>query len=155
MKNNFVYLLLIVWLCLSCKEQVQSQVSTHENVALATWNKEAETNIRLWPKYNNAIKSEQQLAADITFIESELSLEPNRLSASNKYITIGFEYLYRKDIKTAMYRFNQAYLLDTTNVLIYWGYGAVYMQLYIRAIFECTYMVRFPFPSKQGNKNNY
>jgi tetratricopeptide (TPR) repeat protein len=28
-----------------------------------------------------------------------------------------------------MYRFNQAYLLDSTNPDIYWGYGAVYMGL--------------------------
>ena len=28
-----------------------------------------------------------------------------------------------------MYRFNQAYLLDSNNTDIYWGYGAVYMSL--------------------------
>ena len=28
-----------------------------------------------------------------------------------------------------MYRFNQAYLLDSTNTDIYWGFGAVYMTL--------------------------
>jgi Tfp pilus assembly protein PilF len=34
-----------------------------------------------------------------------------------------------EDIKTAMYRFNQAYLLDSTNSDIYWGYGSVYVTL--------------------------
>ena len=43
-------------------------------------------------------------------------------------ISLGFKYLYR-DIKTAMYRFNQAYLLDSTNTDIYWGFGGVYMTL--------------------------
>lgn len=28
-----------------------------------------------------------------------------------------------------MYRFNQAFLLDSTNSDIYWGYGAVYFML--------------------------
>ena len=28
-----------------------------------------------------------------------------------------------------MYRFNQAYLLDSTNTDIYWGFGGVYMTL--------------------------
>jgi tetratricopeptide (TPR) repeat protein len=43
-------------------------------------------------------------------------------------IDLGFKYLYRGDIKTAMYRFNQAYLMDNKNSNIYWGFGAVYMS---------------------------
>ena len=49
--------------------------------------------------------------------------------ASNHMIGLGFQYLNRGDIKTAMYRFNQAYLLNSENSNIYWGYGAVYMAL--------------------------
>jgi len=108
---------------------VNSQAFTKESSTLEAWNKEAETNIRLLPQYNNAIKTKHQLDADKQFIQSELAIESDRLKASNKYIDFGFNYLYRNDVKTAMYRFNQAYLLDSTNVLIYWGYGAVYMQL--------------------------
>lgn len=46
----------------------------------------------------------------------------------NHLISLGFKYLYN-DIKTAMYRFNQAYLLDSTNTDIYWGFGGVYTRL--------------------------
>ena len=42
-------------------------------------------------------------------------------------IELGFKYLYRGDLKTAMYRYNQAFLLDKNNSNIYWGYGAIYM----------------------------
>lgn len=51
----------------------------------------------------------------------------SRREASKHLIGLGFQYYYRQDLKTAMYRFNQAYLLDTTNTDIFWGYGAVYM----------------------------
>ncbi len=35
----------------------------------------------------------------------------------------------QSDVKTAMYRFNQAFLLDSTNTDIYWGFGGVYLTL--------------------------
>ena len=53
----------------------------------------------------------------------------NHRAASDHLIKLGFNYLYRGDVRTAMYRFNQAYLLDSTNTDIYWGYGAFYMTL--------------------------
>ena len=57
----------------------------------------------------------------------ELQTSTHR-KGSDHLISLGFQYLYR-DLKTAMYRFNQAYLLDSTNTDIYWGFGAVYMTL--------------------------
>jgi|SRR6185312_247712 len=41
-------------------------------------------------------------------------------------VKLGFDYLYRGDINTAMKRFNQAWLLDPKNENAYWGFGAVY-----------------------------
>lgn len=43
---------------------------------------------------------------------------------------LGFQYLYeRGDFPTAMKRFNQAYLLDSKNADIYYGYGTIYFNL--------------------------
>lgn len=92
------------------------------------WDQEAKTNIRLLPKYGHAIKTEEQKALDNEFVETTLKQYPTKRKASDHLIELGFKYLY-KDIKTAMYRFNQAYLLDSTNTDIYWGYGGVYMTL--------------------------
>ena len=92
------------------------------------WNEEAKTNIRLLPKYGYAIKTEGQKASDKEFIETTLKQYPTNRKASDHLIELGFKYLYN-DIKTAMYRFNQAYLLDSTNTDIYWGYAGVYMTL--------------------------
>ena len=61
-------------------------------------------------------------------MEATLKNFPTNRKASDHLIELGFKYLYN-DIKIAMYRFNQSFLLDSTNADIYWGYGAVYMTL--------------------------
>lgn len=98
----------------------------------AEWEAEAKTNIRLLPKYGRAAKTDNQKKFDRKFIDQMMQLEQfggDRTAASNHMIAIGFSYLYSGDPKTAMFRFNQAYLLDSLNSEIYWGYGAVYMAL--------------------------
>lgn len=97
-------------------------------MTLDQWNEEAKSNIRCMPKYGYAEKTAGQLEADSNFIRKTLHEFPIKKLASDQLIELGFKYLYH-DVKTAMYRFNQAYLLDSTNSDIYWGYGAVYMTL--------------------------
>lgn len=96
------------------------------------WNEESKTNIRLLPKYGLITKTEAQKQSDELFITETMKQEQfkgDQSAASGHLIELGFKYLYRGDIKTAMYRFNQAYLLDSLNTDIYWGYGAVYMTI--------------------------
>ena len=96
------------------------------------WDEQAKTNSRLLPKYGHIPKTEEQQKIDERFIDESMQQEQfkgDRTAASNHLISLGFNYLYRGDVKTAMYRFNQAYLLDSLNSDIYWGYGAVYMTL--------------------------
>src|SRR5437899_1211183 len=85
-----------------------------QQMTIDEWNEQAKSNIRLLPKYGHAIKTAGQKNADKEFIESTLKQFPTPGKASEHLIELGFKYLY-KDIKTAMYRFNQAYLLDSTN----------------------------------------
>lgn len=99
-----------------------------KKMTLEQWNEEAKTNIRLLPKYEHIAKTEGQKASDKEFIETTTKLYPTSRKASDHLIELGFKYLYN-DVKTAMYRFNQAYLLDSTNTDIYWGFGGVYMTL--------------------------
>ncbi len=99
-----------------------------QQMTLEAWNKEARTNIRLLPKYGHIQKTEQQKQIDKEFIETVLKQDTTHRKASDHLIRLGFKYVYQ-DIKTAMYRFNQAYLLDSTNTDIYWGFGGVYMTL--------------------------
>jgi Tfp pilus assembly protein PilF len=103
-----------------------------QQLTLDQWNEQAKTNIRLLPKYGHVAKTDEQKRLDQRFIDETVQQEQfkgDRTAASNHLISLGFNYLYRGDLKTAMYRFNQAYLLDSLNTDIYWGFGAVYMAL--------------------------
>jgi Tfp pilus assembly protein PilF len=107
-------------------------VTFGQQMTFKEWEEQSKTNIRLLPKYGDVEKTEEQKQFDEEFIIETMKLEEfkgDRTTASNYLIQVGFNYLNRGDLKTAMYRFNQAYLLDTTNTEIYWGFGAIYMTL--------------------------
>ena len=118
MKYLIVLMLLVAGFCPAAAQKM----------TVAEWDKEAETNIRLLPKYGGKQKTEGQKQSDAEFIAATMKTYTDKRKASDHLIELGFQYLYR-DIKTAMYRFNQAYLLDPSNPEIYWGFGGVYMTL--------------------------
>ncbi len=105
-----------------------SITSFGQQITSDEWNEQAKTNIRLLPKYGYISKTEGEKKADKEFMEITHKQFSSNRKASEHLIELGFKYLY-SDAKTAMYRFNQAYLLDSTNIDIYWGYGGVYMTL--------------------------
>lgn len=117
-----------------CLFMLSSSTVVAQQMTLDQWKEEEKTNIRCLPKYGYFKKTAGQLEADSEFIQVTLPQFANKRLASDHLIELGFKYLYH-DVKTAMYRFNQAYLLDSTNSDIYWGYGGVYMILqdYTRA----------------------
>lgn len=92
------------------------------------WDDQTKTDKRLLPKYGYQPMTEEEKKADQDFIKEVLEIDTTNRKASDHLIRLGFEYL-NTDKKTAMYRFNQAYLLDSTNTNIYWGYGAVYLSV--------------------------
>jgi len=100
-----------------------------QQITWEQWQKESTTNINLLPKYGHFEKTKKQKKADKEFIKFTIKSDSSRKKESNRFIRLGFNFLYQKDIKTAMQRFNQAYLLDSTNTDIYCGFGAVYMTL--------------------------
>ena len=105
-----------------------SLMTAGQQVNYETWKDEAKNNIRLLPEYGNAAKSKEQKEADEDFIKTSLSQDGTHEKASQHLVDLGFKYLYRQDLRTAMYRFNQAWLLDPKNENSYWGFGAVYFM---------------------------
>lgn len=103
-----------------------SYMSIGQQMTYDEWKIEALTNIRLQPKYGNAEKTIEQKESDKKLIADYLSQAGTHYKASELLIKLGFDYLYNGDLKTAMYRFNQAWLLDPTNENVFWGFGAVY-----------------------------
>ena len=102
------------------------QTSFAQQMSYEQWKEEAKTEIRLLPEYGNVQKTPGQIQADQELIKTELAQNGTHRKASEALIKLGFDYLYRGDVKTAMYRFNQAWLLDPKNANVYWGYGAIY-----------------------------
>ncbi len=92
------------------------------------WEEEARTDIGLLPKYGNVEKTAEEKERDSLFIIKVLQKDSTYSKGSTSLMSLGFEEL-QTNVKKAMYRFNQAYLLDPTNMDVYSGYGAVYMRL--------------------------
>ncbi len=111
---------LILITVLICQSSFAQQMSYEQ------WKEEAKSDIRLLPEYGHSQKTKGQVDDDNEFIKTALNLDTTHRKASEHLVRLGFTYLYRGDLKTAMYRFNQAYLLDPKNENIYWGFGAVY-----------------------------
>ena len=109
--------------------QDNTTANTAKNLTYIDWEAQAKTNIRLLPKYGGRSKTQHQKEADDRLIDSFVKQYGSRRKGSEALISTGFEYLHRKDLKTAMYRFNQAWLLDSLNADVFCGYGAVYSSL--------------------------
>uniref|UniRef100_UPI00404B784F tetratricopeptide repeat protein n=1 Tax=Flavobacterium sp. TaxID=239 RepID=UPI00404B784F len=77
----------------------------------------------LLPMYGDVQKCEQQIAFDNELIAESEKLFGNRKNAAEKYVSKGWECFYKNDYETSMKRFNQAWLLDSSNPAIYWGFG--------------------------------
>lgn len=100
-----------------------------KNDAFINWSLESRSDNRLLPMYGHEKKSKSQTKADDELIARVLEEEKTNLAGSEHLIKLGFHYLYKGDIKTAMYRFNQSWLLDSTNANVFWGFGGVYFYL--------------------------
>ena len=79
--------------------------------------------INLLPMYGNVVKCEQQLKADNDFFALVDTKFKDRKTASPSYTQLGWDYFYKNDLETSMKRFNQAWLLDSLNADVYWGFG--------------------------------
>lgn len=75
------------------------------------------------PMYGGVKKCKEYLEDDKIFLAESDKNFKNRKDAAKHMITRGWEYLYSGKPDTAMMRFNQAWLLDSLNADIYWGYG--------------------------------
>jgi tetratricopeptide (TPR) repeat protein len=97
-----------------------------QQISYDEFKQRAKTEINLMPEYGNAVKSQGQIDEDNKFIATVLKQDTTRKKGSDHLVQLGFNYLYRGDLLTAMRRFNQAWLLNPKNEDAYWGFGSVY-----------------------------
>jgi tetratricopeptide (TPR) repeat protein len=79
--------------------------------------------LNLLPMYGNIPKCEQQIISDKAFIAEADAKFKDRKTAALPYLDLGWSYFYKNDLETSMKRFNQAWLLDSLNADVYWGFG--------------------------------
>jgi len=79
--------------------------------------------VNLLPMYGEQARCEEQLNIDKKFIAECDTEFKNRKEAAQYYVGKGWENFHQADYKTSMKRFNQAWLLDSLNADIYWGFG--------------------------------
>jgi tetratricopeptide (TPR) repeat protein len=80
------------------------------------------------PMYGHIQKSEEIKKIDNEFIEYCLKEYKDLPEASEAHVRFAWGYFYKNDLSTAIKRFNQAWLLDSTNCDCYFGFAA-YMKL--------------------------
>ena len=80
--------------------------------------------INLLPRYGRAKKCPAQLKADQTFISQVERQYGSREKGAENFIESGWTFLKLDQPNAAMKRFNQEWLLDSTNAQLDWGFGS-------------------------------
>ena len=96
---------------------------TVETAAMAQSGRDGSCN--LLPQYGGVHKSKALRKVDeqfLTFCDQHFA---SRAEAATYHANKGWDFLRRADATTAIKRFNQAWLLDSTNAMAYWGFGAI------------------------------
>lgn len=73
--------------------------------------------------YGRAKKCGAQIESDRIFLKQCDRGFKNRKEAAKHFVKRGWEYYYKRIPDTAMMRFNQAWLLDSLNADVYWGFA--------------------------------
>lgn len=100
-----------------------------QHLTYPEWQERSFRDMRLMPMYGNRPKNEKVLASDSAFVAQTLAAIPDRRKASDHLAALGFGLLREGNMTHAMYRFNQAYLMDPKNPATYRGYGAFFMAM--------------------------
>jgi tetratricopeptide (TPR) repeat protein len=77
------------------------------------------------PHYGDIKKTQEYIDLDNEFIQDATKQFGSRKAAAKQHVSFGWDYIRKGDFSTAMKRFNQAWLLDSTLIDVDWGYGAV------------------------------
>ena len=97
-------------------------------VALALASPAAAASINEQPMFGNQPKTPEMARADAQFIAAAEKYGYTHAQGSDKSVQLGWQYFFdKKDIATAMKRFNQAWLLDPDNGDAFHGFAVLVM----------------------------
>jgi len=101
------------------------------------------------PRYGGLTKTAAQLEADEQFIAQSLRTYGTAQAAMQAHVNFGWHYLATDHAPTAIKRFNQAWLLDSTVADVYYGFSA-----YLRQQGQPEEAERFMQLGKRHDKGN-
>ena len=120
MNKKYLYLLIMLVLAVSCS--FTGNKNDADNSRYASICPEG---INLKPMYGKVKKCKQQAESDKDFIEHCRKEFGDLKRASMEHVGMGWQYFNKGDVDTAIKRFNQAWLLDSLNADVYWGFASV------------------------------
>ncbi|QIL78430.1 tetratricopeptide repeat protein [Hymenobacter sp. HDW8] len=115
----FVGVLLLVHLTAKAQTTPDSKLEYLETDALR-----AKDRINERPRYGGLTKTAAHLEADELFIAQSLRQYGTAQAARQAHVNFGWHYLATNHAPTAIKRFNQAWLLDSTAADVYYGFSA-------------------------------
>jgi len=77
------------------------------------------------PMYGNLPRTEQEKEADAEFIKTVITQNGSKEAAVKQSLGYAWDYVGKGDLKIAMRRFNQTWLLDPNNAQVYYGFGTI------------------------------
>jgi tetratricopeptide (TPR) repeat protein len=83
------------------------------------------SNLNQLPEYGRQRKCQEEIEIDNEFLFSCDSSFKDRKEAAKYYVRRAWDYYGESKLDTAMFRFNQAWMLDSTNADVYWGFGTL------------------------------
>ncbi len=81
--------------------------------------------INLLPMYGKVPKCVAQIESDKIFLADCDKQFNSRKEAAKYHIDRAWNYFYKGQLDTSIMRFNQAWLLDSLNADVYWGFGNI------------------------------
>lgn len=75
------------------------------------------------PMYGNFKRSEIEMAVDRELVQKAIALAGSEEKALKQTIDLAWKYYKAGDFKSAIKRFNQAWLIDSSNAEVYFGFG--------------------------------
>ncbi len=80
----------------------------------------------LKPMYGDKVKSEEEIAIDKKYVDEMLELHNgDKTKAVKESARDGWYYFFKEKIDTAMFRFNQSWLIDKNYPASYFGFAAI------------------------------
>ena len=80
----------------------------------------------LMPMYGDKIKSSDEIAIDKKYVDEMLELHNgDKLKAVKESARDGWHYFFKEKMDTAMFRFNQSWLIDKNYPASYFGFAAI------------------------------